>query len=516
MLGNFPMSQPDELLGSLLARSVRQFGIAKDKVALEYLFGSRNVVPSALFQGHIWQLLNRVGHLWRITPDQLVHSHSMLPLFRPFTEPSRYQALVYDLISVKTSPVSFRSGINASLVRWPTHFRVCLVCWYEQKARVGFSYWQRLLQAPGVECCPTHQCNLIKTELALQPARRHHFVGAYEVAQLPVFSTVASLKEVQLARGIEWLLSYTGDTPEIQQWSAFYAELAKQLGYVLATCIDHSRIRQQIVQYWGGAWLEKYGLTVDKENHWLLAIFRTHRRAFNYLQHIACWMALTNGKFEVSEMISCACAQAKSESPRMQYFSPNAKFRKHEYRQQWREQLHRHESLKAIRAEQEGARLYSWLYRYDHDWWLRHKLPKVIKKRVAKVDWSQRDKKFVRALLNTMYRTESDLALPRRSQSWYARQVNAKALFEQHWEKLPLCLAFINRYAESVDEYQTRRLACVMIELIKSQRNAIARSEIERLTGLSKERCRLAVRRILECDLPTWQSYQKFSDRSQA
>lgn len=516
MLSHFPTTEPDELLGSLLARCVRQLGITNDKVALEYLFGSRNVVPSALFQGHIWQLLNRVGHIWHITPDQLISNHSLLPLFRPFTEHSHYQALVFDLISAKTNPVSFRSGINASVVRWPTHYRACLACWHEQRMRIGFSYWQRLLQCPGVECCPTHQCSLITTTLTLQPARRHHLVGTHEVAQLPVISTVASFKEVQLARHIERLLSCAGDTPNIQQWSAFYTQFARQRGYVLGARIDHNRIRQQVVQYWGRDWLERHGLTVDKEHNWLLALFRTHRRAFNYLQHIACWMAMTSRAVDVRQMIAHACAQAKSGRKRKQYYSPNAESRKHQYRRQWRVQLQQHESLKAIRASQEGARLYSWLYRYDHDWLVSHKPLKIMKKNFSKVDWPQRDKNVVRALLFTMSRTENDLALPRKSQSWYALQINAKALLEQHRERLPLCLAFMNRYAESVDEYQTRRLACIMIDLIKSQRNAIARSNIERLTGLSKERCRLAARRIFECDLPTWQSYQEISDQNQA
>ena len=85
-----------------------------------------------------------------------------------------------------------------------------------------------------------------------------------------------------------------------------------------------------------------------------------------------------------------------------------------------------------------------------------------------------------------------------------------------HKQKLPLCRAFMERYAESIDEYQTRRLASVMIRLIKSRRNNIARSEIERIAGISKERCRPAARRVIDCDLPTWQSYQEIPNQHQA
>src|SRR5690606_4085564 len=198
------------------------------------------------------------------------------------------------------------------------------------------------------------------------------------------------------------------------------------------------------------------------------------------------------------------------------YTSPNAERRKHEYRQLWIEQLKQFETLKEMRATREGSRIYSWLYRYDQEWLMRHKLPKLRQPRTQKVDWLVRDKQLVRSLLYTKCRTDEDLELPRKSVAWYAQQVQARAIWNRHKQKLPLCRAFMERYAESIDEYQTRRLASVMIRLIKSRRNNIARSEIERIVGINKERCRRATRRIIECDLPAWQSYQEIPNQHQA
>ncbi len=69
MIYQFPVPHDDELLGSVLARFISRQGIREDKVALELLFGSRNIVPSALLQGHLSQLANNVQHLWPIAVD---------------------------------------------------------------------------------------------------------------------------------------------------------------------------------------------------------------------------------------------------------------------------------------------------------------------------------------------------------------------------------------------------------------------------------------------------------------
>ena len=143
-LQNFPKALPDELLGSLLARSARQLGIKDDKVALELLFGSRDVVPSGLMQGHVDKLLQHIGHIWPISPEELLQQHTLLPLFRTFSTNEKYSKLLSDL---RSSPKNFgmlRSGINATSLKWQSTFKICPQCWQAQQNDYGFAVWQRL------------------------------------------------------------------------------------------------------------------------------------------------------------------------------------------------------------------------------------------------------------------------------------------------------------------------------------------------------------------------------------
>jgi hypothetical protein len=114
MIYQFPVPHEDELLVSLLARFVSRQGIRDDKVALQALFGSRNVVPSALLQGHLEGLLERIGHLWIIESKEILNQHSILPVFKPFIEPDRYLAIQKSLIVDAKSHSMITAGINAS------------------------------------------------------------------------------------------------------------------------------------------------------------------------------------------------------------------------------------------------------------------------------------------------------------------------------------------------------------------------------------------------------------------
>ena len=116
MIMQFPVAHDDELLVSILARFVARQGLIDDKVALETLFGSRNIVPSALLQGHIQALLSHVGHIWPINEFDVIHRHSILPFFQTFVEPLRIKEVLYRLIHSDKSHVMTSIGVNASSI----------------------------------------------------------------------------------------------------------------------------------------------------------------------------------------------------------------------------------------------------------------------------------------------------------------------------------------------------------------------------------------------------------------
>lgn len=189
------MAHCDELIGSVIARFVQRQGLEDDKVALRQLFASQKIVPSSILQGHTNQLLANIGHLWTISPRELLEKHTLLPVFRPFVASEAYSHFVRDLCGKGKNHSMLRTGLNASNIVWPSNFKVCPLCCQQQLRRNGYRYWQRLFQCPGVEACPEHSCLLIDTGVPLQSHRRHRFVGTQGITQhIPAVSPLAARK----------------------------------------------------------------------------------------------------------------------------------------------------------------------------------------------------------------------------------------------------------------------------------------------------------------------------------
>jgi hypothetical protein len=511
MLTHFPIVQQDELLGSLLARFIRQQRLADDKVALDWLFGNRRVVPSALLQGHINELLDHIGHIWLVSPKDVIANHTLLPLFAPFIPPKRYSQLINNLITGRTNSSSLRSGINAASLIWPTTYQACPFCLKEQNEKLGYYFARRLFQCAGVEVCPIHHCVLLQTQINLQSEHRHQFVGLPLHIDLLSVAQVANPKLSHLARLIEDLLSYSGKTFSCDQWSRYYNHMAKSKQLMRGNLIDHAMITSKILSYWGKEWLCKQGLDVKGQHNWLLAMFRKHRRPFSYLQHFIVCLALSHDQLSLED-IFYQVARIPNKV-KQKTIKPTNQIDIVRYQSLWLKyrNLNPSASLKQLRSTREGVRLYTWLYRNCVEWLNKNK-PAAVQNYVNnRVDWNSRDRRFVKQMLRIENGLIDQLAGPRRSRNWYAKQINKISLLQKRLNNLPLCGLFFDKYSESIEEYQTRRLAYVMDHLIDKNDYLRPICEIERDAGLSRKRSRKPAREILRLDIPAWQRIKQVS-----
>lgn len=507
MLTHFPVAQRDEMLTSVLARFVQQMGIKDDKVALDILFGNRMVVPSPFLQGHITQFLDHVGHVWGVHPRLIVERHTHLPLFKPFLSPNRYKTLQTDLIYSCANPSMSRAGIPASVIQWPTSYKICPQCWQEQSKALGFTYWQRLFQAPGVNACPQHQCLLLDTYIPIHSSHRHQFVGVSCYQYQTRFSEAATPRELKLSVMVEMLINSKLSSVSFEQWTLYYQKLARDAGMMVGARVDHKEISDSVRRLWSDEWLHQQGLALCGENTWLLAMFRKHRRVYSYLQHFIVWLSLRGSSVDLLVEFNLArmfpTIDRRTQSIRV---TKNI-VKRDTSRTQWLGILESScaTSLKNIRTTALGARLYSWLYRYDSKWLNKHKPDLVTNYQNNRVDWRLRDLLLVKELIKTKNRADDRMEDPRHSKSWFASSIEQKSLVEKKLYKLPLCSLFFDRYSESIEEYQIRRLSRVMVQLIENKDFLRPSCEIERLAGLSRTRSRKPAREILRLDIPAWQ-----------
>jgi len=502
MIMQFPVAHSDELLISILARFVARQGLKDDKIALEMLFGSRNIVPSALMQGHIHSLLSRVGHIWLNSPNEVIQYHSIIPFFDSFVEPSRIEEVRNRLIYSNKSHAMSSIGINASTIKWPRYFRYCPECLIEDQKNLAYSYWRRLFQLPGVLICPYHHCYLLNSPFKFTQSRRHGLRDATDLIyqeKLSLIHVAIEDKLLKLSNEVHQLLKTKTPYVTPLQWTIFYQRRIIDLGAVINQRPDHVKIRSLVLHFWGNRFLEQHGLSLELENNWLLAFFRKHRRHYSPLHHIVCIMALFPSD-SILDVIHNAVLIDDSFKKKRVYTNIKAIERCSEYRTQWLSICSQYSVLKDIRATREGTRVYSWLYRFDNTWLQAH-LPIPMRNDVGRrIDWAKRDFELIRKLIRLRNLSYDNLNLSRMTQSWFIININVSWGVARHLAKLPLCKSFFIKYTESIDEYQIRRVLAIIIDHINLNKPIPKIYEIERIAGLSKERSREAVKLILRLD----------------
>ncbi|HHX1498841.1 TPA: TnsD family Tn7-like transposition protein [Pseudomonas aeruginosa] len=160
---------------------------------------------------------------------------------------------------------------------------------------------------------------------------------------------------------------------------------------------------------------------------------------------------------------------------------------KQQYRAVWLQALANYGGAKAAR-QNGGEACYAWLYRHDRHWLMAANQARQHRQgNNSHVDWRARDWKLVRLLIRIGRGSEEDLGLPRRSRNWFLQQLPHRASVEHRLDQLPLCRTFLDRYAESVGEYQIRRLTAAMLEDVQTGITS-RRWELEKRCGLEKSR----------------------------
>ncbi|WP_320150554.1 TnsD family Tn7-like transposition protein [uncultured Tolumonas sp.] len=362
--------------------------------------------------------------------------------------------------------------------------------------------WQRDWFLPELPVCPKHDC-LIETSIYFDE-HRHQFLPLNPA----YFSMQASSKfvanDLSLAKAASDLLDQPAQqSPTFGQWTHFYHEIATECGCARGKQVDHEKILSLVCSRFDSLYLENKGLLNQSQSNsfWLRSIFRKHRKSFSFLEHIIVWQTLvpTLSVLEIFIKVRRYAHETvvnKSQSSADNAISISDECRA--YRQKWEELVLRH-GVKPARHQATGGSLYAWLYRHDRDWLLafneQQKRPfETVNKRV---DWHLRDRQLVKDLIRIHLLSEAHPAQQRMSATWLLNQLPHKNSVAKKLYKLPLTQQFLVRYAESVTEYQLRRISQFIVES-REKHMEIKRWSLFRSVGLSEQRITPDTMKILD------------------
>ncbi|MEW5756897.1 MAG: TniQ family protein [Pseudomonadota bacterium] len=172
-----PRPYPDELIYSIIARCGLHMGVRSPKALLQYTVGSRQIVASTDLQGRLSCLEWAIVGTWRMTVEQAVRAHTLLPYYVAYRTTADKKRFTAALLADRPQFLHVELGICAGTVRLSPVMRFCPACSAEDVARYGETYWRRLHQIPGVVVCPEHQVVLHDTSVPARSPRRHDFTA---------------------------------------------------------------------------------------------------------------------------------------------------------------------------------------------------------------------------------------------------------------------------------------------------------------------------------------------------
>lgn len=487
-----PAPHLNELIYSTVARAGVYFGLVSPKQLLDEVFADRKVVASLDLPSHLQSIAGLLSGTGQYDLETLVYKHTLFPLYAPFVPEHLRQRAMDRMAGRADGAVHLMLGVAASRIKSVRTFRFCPIYIERQLHTYGEYYWQRDWFLPELPVCVEHGC-LIETSIH-SDEHRHQFVPLNPAYFTTKTSNRCVANDLPLALAAAELLEQPAQpSPTFEQWTHFYHEIATENGCAKGKQVDHEKILNLVCSRFGIRYLENKGLLKQSQSNsfWLRSIFRKHRKSFSFFEHIIVWQALVPA-LSVSEIfIKVRRYAPKTVLKESQFRADNAISISDEcrdYRQKWEELVLRY-GVKPARHQATGGSLYAWLYRHDRDWLLafneQQKRPfETVNNRV---DWHLRDRQLVKDLIRVHLLSENNPVHQRMSATWLLNQLPHKYSVAKKLHKLPLTQQFLVRYAESVTEYQLRRISQFIVES-REKHMEIRRWSLFRNVGLSDQR----------------------------
>jgi hypothetical protein len=506
---NFPVLYPHELVYSAVARSGVRSALASHKQLLDQVYGDRKVVATMDLPCQLESIAHHLERTGRFSLETLLYKHTLLPLYAPFVDEDKRQKAMTLMASKTQGAVHMMLGVSASRLKGHKSFCFCEDCYQQQLSEKGEGYWLREWFLPGLSVCTDHhkQLNFFKEG----PGSHRHL---YQALYPPELTLVTATKEsrssqswlalnIKLARMAKALLQLEPvSSPSRAQWSAFYMKLAQAEGFTKGKKVLHEQIYHLFGRYYPRDYLASKGFEIDpkSETNWLKTIFRKHLKSFSYLEHLMVWnVFMTNREvadilkevrsLEVSDKFAGPDSQALSHREDREF----VEFRDGQ-RQAWSDLAQNH-GIKPARGIENGGALYAWLYRHDSFWLLAfnkaHRQSEIEQSSEPRVDLMRRDWQTVRALFKILYQAEAENVKRRMSSRWFLMQLPNIQTLSKNLHKVPLTQAFLERYGETVTEYQLKRVVAYVSHYHREHgqdMHFFKPWKMLRSSGLSKER----------------------------
>lgn len=161
MIGYFPELYEDELVYSWIARYLVHSGYTSAADAYQDLYFNKNLRPSVELMNNLIDDAKSVMAKY-MSLEELIYNHTLFPEYGRFIDPTKRERLV------KEADFSRGNWINSLMIPFSTgekYLKYCPLCAKEDRDTHGEAYWHRKHQITSINICEKHGVYLQNSEI---------------------------------------------------------------------------------------------------------------------------------------------------------------------------------------------------------------------------------------------------------------------------------------------------------------------------------------------------------------
>jgi len=236
----------DETLGSMIGRALDRAPIRSKLLVGHLLFGKYGSRLHLDLPKSVGAVAKTIGKRLGLTADELIEKTTILPLMRPFLPLAKLHSVEAAMKYGGTASPSLLLTLHRERMIAPRAYRFCEKCADEDLRRYGFSWWRRIHQVRGVECCPVHKQPLAITQFVLGRGRRWSpEYPLVEDAEIVAHENPPDALAIHVAKQAEYLLLHHVNAIGSQRLRDVYMEALRQKGFVENNRLARSDLLQE-------------------------------------------------------------------------------------------------------------------------------------------------------------------------------------------------------------------------------------------------------------------------------
>jgi len=153
--------EPEEYLPGTLWRNSLTSGRRRMKGQVDRLLARQVIEPPWIVPSNLELLARTLGAVFT-SPDEIVRNHTCLPALLPFARPDSLERILGHVMRGESHcGVPSMLGLGGNYIQSRPTLALCLECVKQDMEALGFTYWRRFHNLPGLTYCVMHRQPLV-------------------------------------------------------------------------------------------------------------------------------------------------------------------------------------------------------------------------------------------------------------------------------------------------------------------------------------------------------------------